>query len=294
MNMNTNIIIAKKYKVLALVGKGQFGEVNKGSCLKTQKIIAIKMERKDAPYRMLKHEATVLNYLINEKCSINIPKIFYYGSHGPYMCIVTSFFSEGSLDSLKNELTLNEKIKWWNTAVDILSHVHEAGIVHRDIKPHHFMRNENHDWFLIDFGLATTYLMEKDQEQHIEERDTDHIIGSPNYVSWFVHHGKDAVRRDDFLSLIYVLWELLHGSFLTDLDTLPKIMCITSIHDEFNVWLRNQKEFDRLQRLLSLLPRQEDMKMMMNTFLMSLLTHAQHLSFKEKPIYLTFTVHLHF
>lgn len=277
-NNNRENIIAKKYKVLALVGKGQFGEVNKGSCLKTQKIMAIKMERKDAPYRMLKHEATVLNYLVNERC-INIPKIFYYGSHGPYMCIVTSYFSEGSLDSLKNEITLQEKIKWWNTAVDILQHVHDAGIVHRDIKPHHFMRNENHEWFLIDFGLATTYLMEKDQE-HIEEVDTDHIIGSPNYVSWFVHGGKDAVRRDDFLSLIYVFWELLHGSFLLDLDTRPNTRNkSTSIHDEFNIWLRNQKDFDRFIRLL-----EKDMTMM-NTFLMSLLSHAQHLSFKEKPNY---------
>lgn len=263
------MIIAKKYKVLALVGKGQFGEVNKGQCLRTQKIVAIKMERKDSPFRMLKHEATVLNYLI--KCS-NIPKMYYYGSHGPYMCIVTSFYSEGSLDSII--LTRDEKFKWWNTAVDILSHIHDAGIVHRDLKPHHFMRNENHDWFLIDFGLATTYLTDKDQE-HMDEVDTDHIIGSPKYVSWFVHHGKPAVRRDDFLSLIYVFWELLYGSFLTDVECIPENRKSTSIHDEFNVWLRNQKDFNRL------------LKNEINTFMVSLLFHAQHLQFKEKPIYLT-------
>jgi len=248
--------------------------VLKGICLNTQKLVAIKIEeRSDVTINLLKHEATVLHYLDSQKCK-NIPHLYYYGFHEPaIVCIVMSFYSQGSLDIWCPNMNSSDKMDWWNTALNILEHIHKAGIVHRDLKPQHFIRDANHEWFLIDFGLATSYL--DDSHEHIKEVDKGQIVGSPNYVSWFVHCGKDVVRRDDFLSLIYILWELLYGNYLERFEIENKYS--TDVLDRFNVWLKDQKEFGRLFYLLE---EKNDV-----SFMVSLLLHAEKLTFKEKPNY---------
>jgi serine/threonine protein kinase len=276
--MGDNMIIAHKYQITGNVGRGRFGTVLKGIHLKNQKYVAIKMERSDI-VGTLRHEATVLHYLDTQKCT-NIPCIYYYGVHRPNnICIVMSYYSEGSLDGLMPYLQLEDKIAWWNTALDILEHIHKAGIVHRDLKPHHFMRDNHNEWNLIDFGLATSYLNESNM--HIQESPKDHIVGSPKYVSWFVHGGKDVVRRDDFLSLIYVFWELLYGEFLGVGG--GENTYNTDVLDDFNVWLREQKEFSRFYNLLE--TKRNDAT---TDLMVSLLAHAEELDFREKPNYSLF------
>ena len=276
------MIIAKKYKILEHIGCGHFGSVFKGICLKPHKILAIKMERENTKHSLLKHEATVLHYLGTQKC-INIPHLFYYGLEKPNMYVIMSFFPQGSLDIWRPVLSLEEKIMWWNTALDIIEHIHKAGIVHRDLKPQHFIRNENHEWHLIDFGLATSFLDES--QEHIREIPRDHIIGSPNYVSWFVHEGKDVVRRDDFLSLIYLFWELMYGSYLQPYEK-SNTGISAAVLDEYNIWLRDQKKFPRLYELLT---RKNDN---MVNFMISLISHAEELKFKDKPNYFLFQLSL--
>lgn len=272
------MIIAKKYKVLEKIGSGRFGAVSKGICLKSQNKVAIKMEKEETS--LLKHEATVLHYLHSQKC-LNIPYLYYYGLQKPNVCIVMSYYSQGSLDVWRQSLLLEEKIVWWNTALDILEHVHKAGIVHRDLKPQHFIRNDNHEWNLIDFGLATSYLDES--QEHIKEVTKNCLLGSPNYISWFVHGGRDVVRRDDFLSLIYLFWELLYGTYLEH-DSNVENKYSVEVSDDFNVWLRDKKEFSRFYDLL------ESKKDNMVNFMVSLLLHAEELKFKDKPNYDIFQI----
>lgn len=279
--MGDNTIISHKYQVTGTVGNGRFGSVMKGICLKTQKKVAIKME-KAGTIGTIRHEATVLHYLDTQKCT-NIPHVYYYGLHRTnHVCIVMSYYSEGSLDALRPNLSLDEKLAWWNTALDIIEHIHKAGIVHRDIKPHHFIRDNTNDWNLIDFGLATSYF--DDAHGHMKELPKDHIVGSPKYVSWYVHGGRDVVRRDDFLSLIYVLWELVYGEFI-DVNGGGENTYKTDVLDEFNAWLREQKEFSRFYRLLETKKNDEMVDLMVSLF-----AHAEELGFKDRPNYSIFGI----
>lgn len=269
-------VVANKYQIQEKLGKGQFGAVCKGTCLKSQKKVAIKMEHRSVAHSLMKHEATVLHYLDTQKCK-NIPYLYYYGFQTPYKCIVMSYFSQGSLDIWRTYLQFEEKIDWWNTALSTIKHIHNAGIVHRDLKPQHFIRDDNHVWHLIDFGLSATYL--DDSQEHIIESPKDHIVGTPNYVSWFVHKGKDVTRRDDFLSLIYLLWELLYGSYLDTMESTIENINSTDVVDEFNVWLRDQKEFHRFYTKLD--AKNDNMV----DFMVSVLSHAEELRFTDKPCY---------
>ena len=285
-------MISSKYQILENLGNGRFGYVSKGICRKSQKIVAIKMEpvHDDTKPSLLKHEATVLHYLDTQKCK-NIPHLYYYGLQKTgNMCIVMSYYEQGSLDKWRTYMEYEEKMHWWNTALDIIEHIHKAGIVHRDLKPQHFMRDNDHNWYLIDFGLATSYL--NDSQEHIQEVPKDNLVGSPMYISWFVHGGRDVVRRDDFLSLIYLFWELIYGYFLLDEGKEIENKFSAEVIDDFNIWLRDRKEFRRFYDILESKSKSES-NVVMVSFMVSLLSHAEELKFKDKPNYDLFKSNQH-
>lgn len=278
-------IANNKYSIQHIIGKGNFGSVFKSVCTKTDKTYAAKLEHVDSAFSLIKHEASILFYLNTQKCT-HLPYIYYYGKQTPYNCLVMTYY-EGSLEELGSTLTLHEKMKWWNTMLKTIERIHHAGIVHRDIKPPHFMRDaKNNEWNLIDFGMATSFLKDS---QHIEEVHKEHIVGSPNYVSYHVHEGKDVVPRDDFISLVYVFWELLYGTFLdgTFIDDTKGEECIIRtkehISHPFNVWLKSQKSWERLYSLQS----QNDL---CSEMIVGLLMHGQFLRFKDKPNYENFII----
>lgn len=282
--MSVNLDIANKYTIIKRIGQGAFGSVFKAECLKTKKLYAAKLEKLDTPFSLIKHEAAILHYLDSQKC-VHLPHIYYYGIQTPYYCLVMTHY-EGSLEELGDSLSVYEKMTWWNTMIIALKQIHKAGIVHRDIKPAHFMRDSNQRWNLIDFGLATSFL---NDGQHIDEVEKEHIVGSPSYVSFHVHEGKDVVQRDDFISLVYIFWELIYGSFLYTDDSfiLSEETCYKKEHilHPYNQWLKEQKQWAKLYQL----QRQEDM---CSEMMVGMLMHGQFLKFKDKPNYDNFTIEL--
>jgi serine/threonine protein kinase len=102
--------------------------------------------------------------------------------------------------------------------MQILSAVHEKGFVHRDIKPENFMISANGTLYLIDFGLARTYI-DSETKMHranrIRAANADgkiSVTGTSRYISPNVHEGNEPSRRDDLISAMYVISYLVKGS----------------------------------------------------------------------------------
>jgi casein kinase 1 len=205
-----NFIIGRKYEVAHLIGRGKFGRVYKGKNIKTRECVAIKVEAEDTPFKLLKHEASLLKYLYDHECR-SIPFIYWYGVVDAGPCLVMPFYDCSLYDkaiSYNNENLALEKIdQIMVICLDILESIHKNYVIHRDIKPHNFMY-KNGELYLIDFGLSSFYIGENKEHVPILT-DNEYITGTPKFISYYIHEGITPSRKDDLISLGYMyLWLL--------------------------------------------------------------------------------------
>jgi hypothetical protein len=88
---------------------------------------------------------------------------------------------------------------------DALDAIHRAGYVHRDVKPQNVLLDQEGHVYLSDFGLA------KAMDATRGETDTDHWVGTLDYVSPEQVRGGRAGARSDVYALGGVLHFMLTG-----------------------------------------------------------------------------------
>eukprot|EP00928_Gymnodinium_smaydae_P006707 TRINITY_DN12389_c0_g1_i1.p1 TRINITY_DN12389_c0_g1~~TRINITY_DN12389_c0_g1_i1.p1 ORF type:complete len:496 (+),score=108.31 TRINITY_DN12389_c0_g1_i1:76-1563(+) len=101
---------------------------------------------------------------------------------------------------------------WYGSQmVHALAAVHDAGIVHRDVKCENFLIAADRSLKIIDFGTAR-------DTQHSEVKTMvlgpqyEHHVGTPNFMAPEVVRGKANDQRSDMWSLGCSLFQLLTGA----------------------------------------------------------------------------------
>ena len=88
-----------------------------------------------------------------------------------------------------------------------LEFMHRRGVIHRDVKPDNIMMGIGEVSaivHMIDFGL-TRCIFNKKNGKHIEFRTGKNLVGTARFVSINAHLGYELSRRDDLLTLGYVM-----------------------------------------------------------------------------------------
>lgn len=197
------MLIANKYNVLGNITSGGFGKVYKGQNVRTGENVAIKIEFKNNPIKLLKHEVQVYQHLKKLVC---IPTIKWYGVYDEAHYLVMPLYD----CSLENIINIDKDIGNKNVIsiayqiIEILQYIHNKEIIHRDIKPANFVLDKTKNkLLLIDFGFAKRFMRE--DGNHIPFTDGKQIIGTPNYISINIHNGNEPSRRDDVESACYII-----------------------------------------------------------------------------------------
>jgi serine/threonine-protein kinase len=195
------------YVVVAEIGHGGMGVVYRAHDPRLRRDVALKL----LP-RALVRDTTARDRFITEARAAS-------ALDHPNICTI---FDIGELDDGRLYLamalcargTLADRLTSGRSgvgpAVDIASQVagaldaaHEAGIVHRDVKPHNIAFGERGEARLLDFGIAML--------GGAMGLDVDATAGTPAYMAPEQVRGERVDRRVDVWSLGVVLFEMLAG-----------------------------------------------------------------------------------
>ena len=123
-----------------------------------------------------------------------------------------------SLEDLFNlcgqKFSLKTTLMLFYQLLERVQHMHEMHYIHRDIKPDNIMMGlgeHSNTVFMIDFGL-TRLVIDPKTGKHIPFIGMKNLIGTCRYVSVNSHKGFELSRRDDLITLGYVMINLIKGS----------------------------------------------------------------------------------
>jgi Tol biopolymer transport system component/tRNA A-37 threonylcarbamoyl transferase component Bud32 len=205
-----------QYRIEAEIGAGGMGVVFRALDLKLHRPVAIKFLSEEiadaAARRRFQREAQMAS-------SLNHPHILTVYDVGEFegrQYLVTEFIDGGTLKNwVQREPRSWEDIGGLLTGVaDGLAAAHQAGILHRDIKPDNILVTATGYAKLADFGLAK---LEEPQDptatRTLTEAKTRRgtIVGTIAYMSPEQASGRPLDARSDMFSFAVVLYEMLAG-----------------------------------------------------------------------------------
>jgi len=207
-------LLGGRYELDGIVGRGGMAEVYRARDIRLDRIVAIKTLRADlardqifqARFRReaqsaasLNHPSIVAVYDTGEDMATGVPV--------PY--IVMEFVDGRTVRDLLQEghrLLPERSLEIIDGVLRALDYSHQAGIVHRDIKPGNVMVTRNGDVKVMDFGIARAM-----SDAQATMTQTAQVIGTAQYLSPEQARGERVDSRSDLYSTGCLLYELLTG-----------------------------------------------------------------------------------
>jgi serine/threonine protein kinase len=189
------------YQVQAAVGSGGMGEVYRARDIRLGRIVAIKVisdrrEQDGKRRRRLLQEARTASGLNHP----NICTIYEVGESANISYIVMEYVAGRTLTELRGShgLPVPEVIRYAIQIADALTHAHDHGVVHRDLKSDNIVVTEDGRAKILDFGLAERLSGELDQSTISDSGFSDQkLAGTLPYMAPEVLLGETADIRVD-------------------------------------------------------------------------------------------------
>jgi len=157
-------------------------------------------------------EANERQFLARERAAVaaiihpGVVTLYDYGVHQAREYLAMEYFPRGDLKArLQRGILEADALRYMEQIARALDVVHEAGVVHRDLKPPNLMLRESDEVVVIDFGLARSL------EGGSNSTRKGVLRGSPYYMSPEQALGDSLDARTDLYSLGIVLYEMLTG-----------------------------------------------------------------------------------
>lgn len=134
----------------------------------------------------------------------NIARVHDFGVADDHAFIAMEYFPLGDLRGrIKQGIQPLRAITYLRQMAEALKVLHDAGVLHRDLKPGNVMLRDELSLALIDYGLA------KHLELDASLTASGEIFGTPYYMSPEQGHGRETDARSDIYSIGIIFYEML-------------------------------------------------------------------------------------
>ncbi|HYD43360.1 MAG TPA: serine/threonine-protein kinase [Anaeromyxobacter sp.] len=210
------LVVADRYRLIAHLGEGGMGSVYKAEHVRMGKALAVKILRGDfardpAAVERFRSEARIVSRLSHP----NTIAVFDFGdveALGGFYLAMEYVPGRDLAQVLREEGALPE-----SRVADIgqqllgsLAEAHEAGVIHRDVKPGNVMLMQTRpgeDFAkVLDFGIAKLR-----DDMAAGQTGTGAIVGTPNYLAPEQARGAPLDPRADLYAAGCLMYELLSG-----------------------------------------------------------------------------------
>src|SRR5277367_5706841 len=212
-------MIAGRYRVVSLAGRGGMGEVYRAEDLTLGQLVAIKF----LPEILSQDAATLARFhsevrIARQVSHPNVCRVFDIGDADGTPFLSMEYVDGEDLASVVRRIGRLSPDKAVEVSRQIcagLAAAHERGVIHRDLKPANLMLDGAGKIRITDFGLAGI-------AENI--RGADVRAGTPAYMAPEQLAGKEVTMRSDIYSLGLVMYEISTGKRAFDAVTLPELL----------------------------------------------------------------------
>jgi serine/threonine-protein kinase len=199
-------ILADRYRIVGLLGKGGMGEVYRADDLKLAHPVALKF----LPDHLMSDSAALTRFhrevrVARQVSHKNVCRVYDIGEIDGRLFLSMEYIKGEELSSLMRRIGRLPQDKALQLARQIcagLAAAHDIGFLHRDLKPANIMIDADGNARILDFGLGG--LTDEFGEEEIR-------AGTPAYMSPEQIEGTEQTVQSDIYSLGLVLYELFTG-----------------------------------------------------------------------------------
>lgn len=215
----TGVILNNRYELIEKVGVGGMAIVYKAKDLYLKRIVAVKILKE----QYLEDQEFIKKFVVEAQSvanlnNINIVRIYDVGQHiqddKTFNYIVMEYINGRTLsDLIKEKGRLNSKavVNITKQIANALECAHKHHIIHRDIKPHNIIIDNELNVKVTDFGIARI-------STSSTIAYTSSVLGTVHYISPEQAKGKFIDEKSDLYSLGVVMYEMVTGKVPFDTD----------------------------------------------------------------------------
>ena len=212
-------ILADRYRIVGLLGKGGMGEVYRADDLKLAHPVALKF----LPEHLMNDSAALGRFhrevrVARQVSHKNVCRVYDIGETDGRLFLSMEFIKGEELSSLMRRIGRLPQDKALQLARQIcagLAAAHDIGFLHRDLKPANIMIDGDGNARILDFGLGG--LSDEFGEEEIR-------AGTPAYMSPEQIEGHEQTIQSDIYSLGLVLYELFTGKRAFEASSLQELL----------------------------------------------------------------------
>jgi beta-lactam-binding protein with PASTA domain/predicted Ser/Thr protein kinase len=198
-------VVDNRYRVLGRIGGGGMADVWLAEDTHLQRQVALKVLHR----RYLQDPEFVARFQREAEHAAglqhpNIVSVFDRGQDGDVNYIAMQYVQGPTLKELIDRgLTPDQAVALVRQVLEGARFAHRNGVVHRDLKPHNVIVDDEGKAVVTDFGIARAGVSEITQ--------TGSVMGTPHYLSPEQAQGEDVTPVSDLYSIGVMLYEALAG-----------------------------------------------------------------------------------